>query len=297
MLAKAYSLSHFSQIEITGPAVRKFLQGQFTCDIEQISASQSRLAAHCNPQGRMQSLGRIYEYSQKLYYCIPTCIADSSLQNLKPYAQFSKTSFNTSSLKSIGIIGNMDEIKKSYPLPEQEDGCCEQGNLLIIRLRGEPKRYMVIGPEHDLQKFCQSINLTTVTEITAWLEAEIRAGQAFLSQETQGKFLPHDINLPQNDGVSFNKGCYIGQEIIARMHYLGKIKKQLCLVEIQTKYEPKAGQTILDENKKPQAELVCFAPAGLSSYVGLAVFNQTPNELTYQLDQNAQVKLLQSFSS
>ncbi|MDO8954707.1 MAG: hypothetical protein Q7V63_07655 [Gammaproteobacteria bacterium] len=289
MPISALALSETTHLKISGPDVRKFLQGQFTCDINDVSANQTRLAAHCSPQGRMLALGRLYQYGDGIYFSLPTSIATTCMQNLKPYAMFSKTSLTEAPLHSIGIMG--DEARTALStlinLPELPDTCVVHESLLIIKVRGNPERYEIIGPAESLSRFTNSLGLKIESNAALWWQADIEAGQAFLCPETLGKFLPHDIQLPENNGVSYTKGCYIGQEIIARMHYLGKLKKQLWLISLLSKDLPQAGLKILDTDNKAQAELICVAATENESYLGLAIFNQAPQANAYLLENHS----------
>lgn len=290
MSAKAILLSQ-AHIKFTGKNVAAFLQGQFTCDVNEINSSQTRLAAHCDPKGRMQCLGRLYLFQNEYYYSLPASLLDICMEKLKPYAILSRVNMTAMDWISIGLSDAEANLAALNSLPTGPDSCIEYNNVLIIKVQGDT-RYQLIGIQEAVDPILRSLELKIESNETTWLEAEIKQGQAFLMPETVGKFLPHDINLPQLNGVSFNKGCYIGQEIIARMQYLGKLKKQLWLVESQDAFH--CNQAITDSSGKVLGEIVCYVKTSYGC-LGLASFNQAPAERTYYLGSSEQLHLIRDF--
>lgn len=157
-------------LKVSGSDAKKLLQGQLTCDVNDITPTQSRLGAHCNPQGRIISLFYLFNYQDDYYLQMPRDMIAIALKALKKYAIFFKVELTDASDES-SIIGNLDSHLPTF----------------------------------------------------------LENGVAMIYPETSGVFLPHEINLPQLNGISFNKGCYTGQEIIARMQYRAKLKNQLHL--------------------------------------------------------------------
>lgn len=160
-----------SLIRIHGADATKFLQGQLTCDVEQIKDNEWSLGAHCNPKGRVMSLFRISHINNDYYLILPRSMVSLAISALQKYAVFFKVKIE------------------------------EYTDFAII-------------------------NANIIEDATYKLE-QINRGIPDIYPETSGKYLPHELNLPQLGGVSFEKGCYTGQEIISRMHYLGKLKKSL----------------------------------------------------------------------
>lgn len=172
-------------IVVSGPDAEKFLQGQLTCDVRQVTAEPS-LAAHCNAKGRVMSLFRIQRKDDTFQLLVPEDMVESTYTQLKKYAVFSKV--------KLDILN--DEI---------------------------------VDP--------------------AWHLRDIKAGIPRLYPQTIGEFLPHDINLVKLGAVSFAKGCYTGQEIIARMQNRGKLKKYLALVEFDSKITLIPGQKLTNQEQ------------------------------------------------
>ncbi len=170
-------------IKISGIDAKKFLQGQITIDVTQLAEDMPKLAAHCNPQGRIISLFYIVLHQNDYYLFLPPDLAPIALQTLKKYAVFFKTT--------------LEYTETIFP----------------------------------------DINIPT--QLTA-----ITTGIPTIYSNTSAVFLPHELNLPELNAVSFDKGCYTGQEIIARMQYRGKLKKHLYRASLATDLTPTPGNDL-----------------------------------------------------
>jgi folate-binding protein YgfZ len=207
--------------------IQTFLQGQLTCDLHEVTPTMSRLFSHCNLQGRMISLGRLVEYQGNYLMILPQSIAEGARLNLQKYAQFSKISVQEEtgfSFTGLRIL-NPSEIPEHIDYPRKLNQTrSESENTLLICIQESPLRLLKIQKSSDTDSSAPSRS-------AEWLCQEIENQSPYLTPETVGKFLPHDINLPEKLGVSFKKGCFLGQEIVARMEHLGKLKKKM-IVEI-----------------------------------------------------------------
>jgi len=301
-------LSHLGCLKISGPDAKKLLQGQLTCNLDDITHTQSRIGAHCNPKGRMISLFRIFHSDHDYYLQMPRENITIALNALKKYAVFYKLELAdvTDSLKILGYLGNHikqyiqdillniptnndnaiqhDHLLKtlikhdtffqhdnllSTPMHHdssqqdnllnipmnhndipQQDNTIALDHLLIIKIPGNIPRYEIITMTDDTNneitnKLNQS-KLSSANSISPdiWESANIEAGLANIYPETSEKFLPHELNLHLLNGISFNKGCYTGQEIIARMHYRGNLKNKLIQTTIHSSIPPLRGEDL-----------------------------------------------------
>lgn len=162
-------MNPYSVLKISGPDVANFLQGQLTCDVQQVTAKSS-LAAHCNPQGRVIGLFKIFFRSDSYFLMMPADMLSIASSVLKKYAVFFKVELQESNEQDLLMMDHCTELQQGIP-------------------------------------------------------------QVYAA--TSEKFLPHELNLPELSAINFNKGCYTGQEIIARIHYRGKLKKHLYYAEIE----------------------------------------------------------------
>lgn len=239
-------LDYLSVISISGVDKLTFLQGQLTADISLLTGNNSCLAAHCNLKGRMVSLGRILLHNDEYLYIVPKSIQTQALKRLQKYAMFSKVSLSLHERYHIYGLSETEKNIKSWP--EKPNAVIEKNTQILIKMPGDPNRVLCLSPN--------SLELSDAEPMPEewWQSLEIQNYLTFLTENTTAKFLPHEINLQKMGGVSFKKGCFVGQEIIARMEYLGKLKKSLQFVEGETEsgqvvcavqYDEKLSQLIL----------------------------------------------------
>jgi len=268
MHAKWQALMGFTPLSTTGLIAVKgldaltFLQGQLTVNLNNVTSSQSQLGAHCNLKGRMQSLFRIIniqktEQEPAYLLLLPKTLLPDALKNLKKYAIFSKVTLSeVLDLTLCGIVGEQAIASLSTYLGEPSLSALPVGGCLLAttktdwilcRVPGEIPRLEVIMPNAFVADFQQAMQAGSnlITE-PMWEQLEIQAGIPTVYPETMDALLPHHVNLTELAGVSFDKGCYLGQEIIARMHYKGKIKRHMYRAQLTNSQEtPCAGDQIV----------------------------------------------------
>jgi hypothetical protein len=214
-------------LKVSGTDAKKLLQGQLTCNIEKITPEHSSLAAHCNPKGRIISLFRLLMIGADYYLQMPKSLIPIALAALQKYAVFYKVSLSdvSDNLQVIGISGMPPTLSEEITLLPLPDG-----------------RYEIIGHPAALANLWQTLcSSTQIIEENVWKQRDIQLSIPTIYPETSEQFLPHDLQLPSLNAVSFDKGCYTGQEIIARMQYLGKLKNHLCHIRIALDLPPQPG--------------------------------------------------------
>jgi folate-binding protein YgfZ len=224
---KLLQLSHLGLIKAAGPDAEKFLQSQLTCDLREVDEDNTRLGAYCNPQGRILACFRLLKWQNNFYLVMPEEIIAPTLTVLKKYAVFSKVIISdaSSDFAILGCIGVLPPLKKRA-LSQSETGVIEEQFIYSVPPTKTEARYEIIV----LREALPSLYAELVTEPqnrSYWDYLDINAGLPCIYKETIACFTPQQINYPALGGVSFQKGCYPGQEIVARMHYLGKIKQHL----------------------------------------------------------------------
>lgn len=286
-------LASTSLIAVNGADAEKFLQGQLTVNVNTVTTTQSQLAAHCNLKGRMQSLFRLvrlnsHEQTQSYLLIAPTAIIPNALAALKKYAMFSKVSLTpTEDFTLFGVIGDgaANFLAEQFHEPSIRDlavngtlDLMPSHPLVVCRLPGPMQRFMLIIASTHAESLALTLKGTaeSIAEAT-WELCDITAGIPTLYPETEDMILPHHANLPQLQGVSFDKGCYLGQEIIARMHYKGKIKRHLYRAKItETPEAPSPGDplVIVDAPNEAPGIIVRAAPTETGFEVLLVIDEQ-----------------------
>lgn len=231
-------LPHLSLIRLTGPDVTNFLQGQLTCDVKNLPAQTAQLGGYCNIQGRLMAVFYITHLEQDIGLILPSSIATSVITLLEKYGRFSRT---RCTLEPTPLYGNLS-------LQDDKIGT-------TIALPGLPHRRLSLTP------------LFTNETLQDWQAMDIAQQIPWIYPETQDMFLPHHINLPTLGGVAFDKGCYLGQEIIARMHYRGQIRKHPYTIQGQGPF-PIPGTPVIGTNGPVGA--ILFAQANTVGFTALA---------------------------
>lgn len=271
MFNNLISLSDYSIVKISGDAASTFLQGQLTCDMQEITHNTFRLGAYCNPQGRIWSIMRIWKQGNDYFFHLPSATLSSAVNDLGKYALFSKVKIEAQTdYASMAIVAdNIESSINGMTLPLIPMSSVATDNLTILCI--EKGRWLLIATKNTLQALANEIEATYSSEDSAnWDLLEIKAGIPTISATTIEKFLPHEVNLPELGAVSFTKGCYKGQEIIARMQYRAQRKKHMYLAQCITNADVLPGTLITDANQKNVGEVVS-AIAVVNKYELLAV--------------------------
>lgn len=251
-------LSYLTLIAVSGEKTADFLQGQLTCDMRDVNAHQTRRAAHCSRKGRILSTFRVLQFQENFYLLTPLVMSDLVITQLKKYAIFSKVTFmQDDTFKVIGCIGNeiAERLENLFgTLPEKTDQALpyteNEKDMMLVRIQGDLPRFEIIGNSASifwLQKMLSAKYPIKPPEF--WRLSDIQSGIATIYPKTCDLFTPQMLNYPALNAVSFKKGCYVGQEIIARTHYLGKEKKHLHTLRLENRNLPNLGDAI---NNKTQ---------------------------------------------
>ena len=259
-------LSHEGVLAVRGPDANKFLQGQVTCNLNYLSDSYSSLGARCTPKGRMQSSFRILSVSDGYLLAMASDLLDAQLTDLKKYAVFSKSKLTDESHDWLRIgLNSADDILHSLglELAATADSVARRDDLLALRL-SDGRAELWIPADQATAVQAQVASQLPEAPLNDWLLAQVRAGIGQVVGSTRELFIPQMINLQAVGGVSFKKGCYTGQEIVARMQYLGKLKRRLY-------------RLALYDSQVPEPATLLFSPTHTSSVGEVVLAARTPD--------------------
>lgn len=251
-------LSHYSLIEASGDDVVEFLQGQLTNDIKLVTDNQGQLSAYCNPKGRILASFRIFMRNNHYFLRLHSDILETTLKRLRMFVMRSKVELVDSSdeLSRMGIAGTNASHKLSTlfsTLPENADESLTDDDMTIIKLPGALPRYEVHGSLAKVKALWEKLQDEAVAiGENSWNLLTIRAGIPEIVADTVEAFVPQMVNLQAINSLSFTKGCYPGQEVVARMHYLGKLKRRLFLASVETETLPLPGQPVMTSAEKEE---------------------------------------------
>lgn len=259
------SLSHEGVLAVRGADAAKFLQGQLTCNLNYLSDTRASLGARCTQKGRMQSSFRILLQGDGVVLAMASDLLEPQLADLKKYAVFSKSKLTDESAAWVrfGLV-DADQALASLglQLPAETDSVVRAGDLIAIRV--SPGRTELWAPAAQAQTLhSQLAAQLKESDLNPWLLGQIRAGIGQVMPQTRELFIPQMLNLQAVGGVSFKKGCYTGQEIVARMQYLGKLKRHLYRLSLVAGELPAPGTPLFSASHASAiGEVVLAAHAG-----------------------------------
>ncbi|MCI0993459.1 folate-binding protein YgfZ [Pseudomonas sp. ICMP22404] len=240
------TLSHEGVLAVRGVDAGKFLQGQLTCNLNYLSDSRASLGARCTQKGRMQSSFRILLEGDGVLMAMATELLEPQLADLKKYAVFSKSKLTDESAAWVRFgLENADTAltQLGLALPADIDSVARHESLIALRV--SPGRVELWAPAEQADMLKTRLRATLAeTDLNPWLLGQIRAGIGQVMPATRELFIPQMLNLQAVGGVSFKKGCYTGQEIVARMQYLGKLKRRLYRLQLDASELPEPGTAL-----------------------------------------------------
>jgi len=245
-------LTHLAILKVTGDDASHFLQGQLTCNINELDQSKSFFTAFCNAKGRTICTLLIIKTTTDYLLILPAELIDKVSKKLQMYIMRSKVQLSnvTNELCLTGIQTSTPSILPC--LPETAFTVIQEENI-IVKFPLSGHRYLVICPTQQsitLWTDLSNANLVTATSLESWNAQDISAGIPWLTQTTSEVYIPQMLNIDKLGGISFTKGCYTGQEIIARTHYLGKAKRELFLAYCENTALIDDGSQIMANNNE-----------------------------------------------
>ncbi len=266
-------LTQYAVLRCSGPDARKFLQGQLTCDVNALTPEQTSLGACCTPKGRMLALFRVAQVGDELWLRLPREVAQSLMDHLKKYMVFFKASLELD--ESIQVFGWVPQGQPNgVELPEDVDRAIATSESLRVRVPGEMPRYEIWATGAELDELQTQLPAEQQQPESLWLLSDILAGLGEVYTSTREEFIPQMLNLQSLGGIAFKKGCYTGQEIVARMQYLGTLKRRMYLAQWSGQTPPAPGTVIIDEKGANLGTLVRAQATQDQGIQLLAVLNQ-----------------------
>jgi hypothetical protein len=259
-------LSHLSIVEAGGDDAATFLGGQLTSDVIALRPEQSSLSAWCSPQGRALALFRIFRTEDAYRLLLPSELAETTVKRLRTYVLRSKATITDRSdaLACIGVSGAgvTSALVSDVRVPPSPDIVSRDGGVTVIRLPGAAPRHVVIGATDALADLWRRLTASAQPAgAPAWDFLDIAAGLPQVFAATREKFIPLTLNLDALGGISFSKGCYTGQEIIARMRYRGHLKQRMYIGRADTAEIPPPGARLAVEGAEMSAGEIVQAAA------------------------------------
>ena len=297
-------LSHFSTIVVAGGDAADVLQGQFTNDVTRVDEDTSQISAFCNNKGRMLANFRLFQNQQNYFLSIRSDLVDSSIEHLQKYILRAQVAIQDISeqLIHIGVSGNNAQTLLSpfiADLNTSIDSVTTNDNYIAICVAGTVPRYEIFCSLEQARTLWEAIaDKANVVNSAYWDYLDIKSGLPFIDSNTKEEFVPLMANMELINGVSFEKGCYTGQEIVARTHYLGKQKRRTYRIKILSDSTPNAGDQLATETSTDNqytGTLVTVYQTAEKEYEALAVIQikSVENEELKLKDAEAEISVLE----
>ncbi|MFV0448442.1 MAG: tRNA-modifying protein YgfZ [Vibrio sp.] len=220
-------LASWGAIQIVGTDAKSYLQGQVTCNVVSLEAEQMAFGAHCDAKGKVWSVFRIFHHKGGYAMFQPLSAIDVELRELKKYAVFSKAEITHSGNIALGLIGVQAQAWiDSHSETRGDVRSIEGGSAVKI----DALRWLLLIDSQQAEKIINNIEATKVSE-SLWTRFEIEQAYPVITQAEQNEHIPQALNLQALNGISFNKGCYTGQETVARAKYRGINKRAMYIVK------------------------------------------------------------------
>ncbi|WP_042858682.1 tRNA-modifying protein YgfZ [Dickeya sp. NCPPB 3274] len=230
--ATLISLDDWALVTLTGPDTVKYLQGQLTADVDALQAGQHVLCAHCDAKGKMWSNVRLFHYGDGLAYLERRSVRDTQLAELKKYAVFSKTTIaaddNVVLLGAAGLDIRTHLAPLFDTLPDADNAVVQQPGATLLHLAHPDERFLLVLDAQRAAALVETLQPSVkLNDSRQWQALDIAAGQPIIDGANSAQFIPQATNLQALQGISFTKGCYAGQEMVARAKYRGANKRAL----------------------------------------------------------------------
>ena len=247
------TLDYQELLKVSGEDSEKFLQGQLTCDLEKLENDQWVHGAACNTKGRVYSSFRILKTADTFYLAMQPGVLEQTQVTLKKFIPFYKAVMaeSTSTFKRYGIWGNdvLGILETQFPNLPSPGQAVSNDNAILLCLDKETPRYE-LWLKQDGELSMESFTGLTEKRPEFWQELDLDAGIFIIGKDDIEQYTPEEASMDLVDFVSFEKGCYTGQEIVARMHYKGKGLKRLHLVTFTSSSTVTSGQLVNNEGKQ-----------------------------------------------
>lgn len=220
----------FTLIRVTGADAAAFLQGQFTQDIRKLAEEPLLLAAWCNAKGRVITVMRLVAMDDAIGLIVPHSMSEAIVRRLSLFRLRARVQFAIAGAEwqatALAADDDLAMLETAGLLPNVDDSAVVRNSQLVaFDAGGTPRCIEIFGPTDAFSS--GGLMFRQALDDSAWRAALIAAGIPTIAEETSEQYTPHMLNLDLLGAISFTKGCYTGQEVVARTEHLGKAKRRL----------------------------------------------------------------------
>ena len=247
----------FNVIFVGGKDRVDFLQGQVTQDIEKLDENTTRNAAFCNPKGRVVATCQLFQFNEKIGVIIHRTMSEIIMNRLKKYIFRSDVNIKLSSDTWSSCIKNMDtnEIRNQITI--------NSNHFLVINDLRESGAKEIFSNTKKIEILKNSMKKED------WKAARMTENLVDISIQYSEKYTPHMLNMDVIDGISFQKGCYVGQEVVARTEHIGRVKRRVIVYELDST-DIKLDDKLFDNGKDTGAQIISIEGSIMMAMINIS---------------------------
>lgn len=223
----------YQLLNVSGADADSFLQGQLTQDVRQLRPDTTLPAAWCNPKGRVVATMKMIPSAEGIGLLLPAGIAETVLQRISIYKLRAAIQLELAAdwdCVAIRSERSLQQLREIDLLPETTfRSYGNSGQLSSVCIETDPFIVEVFGPDSALR----DLRIEQVIDDAAWRSALIRTGSVLIDEDNCEKYTPHMLSLDLAGAISFDKGCYTGQEVVARTEHRGRSRRRLARFECE----------------------------------------------------------------
>ena len=250
-------LADFGVIRFSGAEAQAFLHNQLTCDVGELTTGRSTYGSYCTPKGRVLATFLLWRTGGEYFMQLPVLLREPIQKQLSKYILRAKVQASDASSEwnLLGIAGkdSQEVVRRAIGVaPNAVHEVAQAPDAMVVKFPGE--RYEIVASKEKTQAVRDSLaSGSEMADPEYWDWLDIRAGIPTILPATQEAFVPQMLNLDLIGGVSLTKGCFPGQEIVARMHYRGTLKQRMYLANIPGTEAPQPGDKLYSPGFGEQA--------------------------------------------
>jgi len=253
-------LDKLAVLSVSGGDNRSFLQGQLTQDLLKLTADRSLLTGWANPKGRLICTMQLCQHDDEIWLLLPAELVGTVTQRLTLFVLRADVQFAAADVAVYGLT-NLPAVEPyalaDLRLPAGAGAAACSAEMLAARAVPDASRALVLGAEALVEPLLAAQG--EATDSVEWARAEISAGVPVITSPVSETFVPQMVNLDLLGGISFSKGCYVGQEVVARTQNLGRIKRRMFRFGLKGPAEVRPGDALLDGDGAKTGTVVSVA--------------------------------------
>lgn len=243
------SLEDWVLVQLEGPDTKRYLQGQITVDIETLADDKHVLCGHCDAKGKMWSNLRLFRRGKGFAYLQRRSVLEIQLAEIKKYAVFSKITIavdNNAILTGVAGAHARAAMESVFTiLPDARHQVIEHEGTYILHFTEPAERFLLIATAVSTKQLVEKLNnQTELNNSGQWLVLDIEAGYPIIDSANSALLIPQSTNLQALQGIDFSKGCYTGQEMVARAKFRGANKRAMYFLAGKAMCTPKAAENL-----------------------------------------------------